>query len=153
MELDPSQLLLKRTITVKAVVTDRWKEEAQAQLQKQIDRLDGQLQQLEVQGHRTVRDIQQQHSGIAVTELPPQVRQQIDNVQIQVNQQKSQLLEQKNQILQQLQQVQTVQLGNEVNQGQIDSVFPIGIGDNLVKKLQVEVLLEDGIVREIRGEL
>ena len=65
MELDPSQLLLKRTITVKAVVTDRWKEEAQAQLQKQIDRLDGQLQQLEVQGHRTVRDIQQQQIGRA----------------------------------------------------------------------------------------
>jgi hypothetical protein len=29
----------------------------------------------------------------------------------------------------------------------------VGIGDNLVKKLQVEVLLEDGIVREIRGVL
>jgi len=153
MEIDSSQLLLKRTITVKAIVTDRWKEEAQAQLQKQIDRLDGQLQQLEVQGHRTVRDIQQQHAGVAVSDLPPQIRQQIDNVQIQVNQQKSKLLEQKNQILQQLQQVQTVQLGNEVNQGQIDSIFPIAIGDNLVQKLQVEVLLEDGIVREIRGEL
>jgi hypothetical protein len=32
-------------------------------------------------------------------------------------------------------------------------MFQVGIGDNLVKKLQVEVLLEDGIVREIRGVL
>jgi hypothetical protein len=153
MEFDPSKLLLKRTITVKAIVTERWKTEALEQLQKQIDRLDGQLQQLEVQGHRTIGDIQQQHPDTAPTDLPPLVRQQIDNVQIQINQKKSQLLEQKNQILQQLQQVQTVQLGQEVDQGQIESMFQVGLGENLVQKLQVEILLEDGIVREVRGVL
>ena len=153
MEIDNTKLLLKRSITVKAIVTPRWKEEAQDQLQKQIDRLDGQLQQLEVQGQRVVGDIQKQHPGVLPAQLPPTVRQQIDNVQIQVNQKKSQLLEQKNQILQQLQQVQVVELGNEVSQGQMDSFFYVKQGDNLLNKLQVEVLLEDGIVREIRGEL
>jgi len=40
-----------------------------------------------------------------------------------------------------------------VSQGQMDSFFYVKQGDNLLNKLQVEVLLEDGIVREIRGEL
>ena len=34
------QLLLKRPINVKAVVTNRWKDEAQQQLQVQINQID-----------------------------------------------------------------------------------------------------------------
>ena len=44
-----SNLMLKRAVTVKAIVTPRWKEEANQQLQNQINQLDGQLQQLEMQ--------------------------------------------------------------------------------------------------------
>ena len=79
--------------------------------------------------------------------------QQIDNIQIQVNQKKSELLEQKNQILQQLQQVQLLELDQEVNQGQIESFFRVETGDNLIKKMQVEVLLRDGVIEDIRGEV
>jgi hypothetical protein len=46
MDISSNQLLLKRGITVKAVVTPRWKDEAQQQLQGQMNQLDGQLQQL-----------------------------------------------------------------------------------------------------------
>ncbi|TAF53899.1 MAG: hypothetical protein EAZ60_18595 [Oscillatoriales cyanobacterium] len=130
------QLLLKRSINVKVVVTPRWKEEAQQQLQAQINQIDSQLQQLEMQ----------QPPG-------PQVMQQIENIQVQVNQRKSELLEQKNQNLQQLQQVQVLDLEQEVSQGQIDGTFTVGLGENLIQKMQVEVLLRDGIVEEIRGDI
>jgi hypothetical protein len=50
MDLPESQLMLKRSIAIKAVVTQRWKEETQQLLQSQISELDGQLQQLEIQG-------------------------------------------------------------------------------------------------------
>ncbi len=149
MDVSNSQLLLKRNVTVKAVVTPRWKEEAQQQLQAQINQLDGQLQQLEMQGQRTISEIQKQSSQPS----NPQTVQQIDNIQIQVNQKKSELLEQKNQILQQLQQVQLLELDQEVNQGQIESFFRVETGDNLIKKMQVEVLLRDGVIEDIRGEV
>lgn len=149
MDVSNSQLLLKRAITVKAIVTPRWKEEAQQQLQAQINQLDSQLQQLEMQGQRMIAEIQKQ----SLQPPGPQTVQQIDNIQMQVNQKKSELLEQKNQVLQQLQQVQMLELNQEVSQGQIESFFRVEPGDNLVEKMQVEILLRDGIVEEIRGDV
>lgn len=149
MEVSQSQLLLKRPVNIKAIVTPRWKEEAQQQLQLGINQIDSQLQQLEIQGSRAISEIQKQ----SLQPPSPQVMQQIDNIQIQVNQKKSELLEQKNQQLQQLQQVQTIELDQEVNQGQLEGFFKIAKGDNLVQKLQVEILLRDGVVEEIRGDI
>lgn len=143
------QLQLKRSINVKVVVTPRWKEEAQQQLQAQINQIDSQLQQLEMQGQRMVAEIQKQ----SLQPPGPQTLQQIENIQLQVNQRKSELLEQKNQSLQQLQQVQILDLEQEVSQGQIDGTFTVELGENLIQKMQVEVLLRDGIVEEIRGDI
>ena len=144
-----SNLTLKRAITVKAIVTNRWKEEANQQLQNQINQLDGQLQQLEMQAQRMIAEIQRQ----SIQPGSPQTLQQIDNIQIQVNQKKSELLEQKNRVLQQLQQVQMLEMEQEVNQGQIESFFTIEKGDSLVEKMQVEILIRDGIVEDIRDSL
>ncbi|MEY3329514.1 MAG: hypothetical protein RLZZ115_2397 [Cyanobacteriota bacterium] len=143
------QLLLKRPINVKAVVTNRWKDEAQQQLQVQINQIDSQLQQLEIQGQRMVAEIKRQ----SLQPLGPDAMQKIDSIQVEVNERKSQLLEQKNQNLQQLQQVQTLELEQEVVQGQIESIFTVIEGDNLVTKMQVEILLRDGLIEEIRGDI
>jgi predicted RNase H-like nuclease (RuvC/YqgF family) len=147
MDVSQSHLLLKRAVNIKAVVTPRWKEDAQQQLQAQINQIDNQLQQLEMQGQRMIAEIEKQ----SLKPMPIEVKQQIENIQMQVNQKKSELLEQKNQILQQLQQVQLLDLDQEVHQGQIDSVFRLEVGDNLIDKMQVEILMRDGIVEEIRG--
>ncbi len=150
MTVDESQsLLLKRPVNVKAIVTSRWKEEVQQQLQGQINQIDGQLQQLDLQGQRAIAEIQKQ----SIKPAGPQTAQQIENIQLQVNQKKSELLEQKNQQLQQLQQVQMMELEQEVNQGQLESFFRVSPGDNLVQKMQIEILLRDGVVEEIRGDV
>lgn len=149
MDVPKNQLLLRRAINVKVIVTPRWKEEAQQQLQSQINQIDSQLQQLEMQGQRMVSEIQKQ----SLKPPGPQTVQQIENVQLQVNQRKSELLEQKNQSLQQLQQVQMLEMEQEVSQGQIESLFVAEKGDNLVRKMQVEVLLRDGVIEDIRGDI
>jgi predicted RNase H-like nuclease (RuvC/YqgF family) len=149
MDVSQSHLLLKRSINVKAIVTPRWKEEAQQQLQAQINQLDSQLQQLEMQAQRMVAEIQKQ----SLTPPGPETIQQIESIQTQVNQRKSEFLEQKNQVLQQLQQVQMFELSQEVNQGQIDSFFEVKTGDNIIEKMQVEILLRDGVIEEIRGNI
>ncbi len=149
MEHVTSSLMLKRPITVKAIVTSRWKEEVQQQLQSQISQLDTQLQQLEMQGKRTVEEIQKQTKNPS----SPQTAKQIENIQTQVNQKKSELLNKKNQFLQQLQQVQLLELDQEVVQAQMESFFRVEKGDNLVKKLNVEIVLRDGVIEDIRGEI
>lgn len=149
MDESKSNLLLKRPVNIKAIVTPRWKEEVQQQLQGQINQIDAQLQQLDMQGQRAISEIQKQ----TLQPLSTQVSQQIESIQIQVNQKKSELLEEKNQQLQQLQQVQLLELDQEVSQGQIESFFRVELGDNLVRKMNVEILLRDGIVEEIRGDI
>ena len=149
MEVVTCSLMMKRPITVKAIVTSRWKEEVQQQLQNQITQLDQQIQQLEMQGKRTIEEMQKKTSDPSRV----QVTKQIENIQAQVNQKKGELLNKKNQLLQQLQQVQLLELDQEVVQAQMESFFRIEKGDNLVKKLNVEVVLRDGIVEEIRGEI
>jgi predicted RNase H-like nuclease (RuvC/YqgF family) len=147
MEVSNSHLLLQRSVNVKAIVTPRWKEEAQQQLQAQLNQLDNQLQQLEMQLQQVMSEIQKQ----SIQPPGPETVQQIENVKMQFNERKSEFLEQKNQALQQLQQVQTLELDQEVVQGQVNSTFRVEPGDNLIAKMQVEILLRDGIVEEIRG--
>lgn len=147
MEISKSHLLLQRNVNVKAIVTPRWKEEAQQTLQAQLNQIDTQLQQLEMQMQQVLTEVQRQ----TLQPASPEALQQSENIRMQFNQRKSELLEQKNQSLQQLQQVQMLELDQEVQQGQIGSVFRIDPGDNLIEKMNVEILLRDGIVEEIRG--
>lgn len=149
MDVSKPQLLLKRVVNVRAIVTPLWKEEVQQQLQTQINQTDQQLQQLDMEGQRAIAAIQKQ----SIQPPGPQVQQQIDNIQIQVNQRKSELLEQKNVSLQNLQQVQFLELDQEVNQFQMEGFFRVEPGDNLISKMQVEIVLRDGVVEEIRGDI
>ena len=149
MDYTNASLLLKRPVTVKAIVTAKWKEEVTQQLQKQIAQLDKQTQQLEMQGKRTIDEITKQAGGVASI----QVKKQSENIMGQVNQKKAEMLEKKNQFLQQLQQIQLLELDQEVVQAQMESFFRLQKGDNLVRKLNVEVVLRDGVVEQIRGEL
>lgn len=149
MDVSNSKLLLKRNTIIKAIVTPRWKEEVQQQLQGQINQIDTQLQQLEMQAQQMISEIQKQ----SIQPPGPQVQQQIESVKMQANQRQREMLDQKNQILQNLQQVQTLEMGQEVASGQMDSFFYLERGDDLIKKMQVEVVLRDGVVEEIRGDL
>ena len=149
MEPSNLELMLKRVVNVKVIVTPLWKEEVQQQLQEQINQTDQQLQQLDMEGQRTISVIQKQ----GLQPPGPQTIQQIDNIQLQINQKKSELLEQKNQLLQNLQQIQYLDLEQEVNQFQMESFFQVKTGDNLISKMQVEIVLRDGVIEEIRGEV
>jgi hypothetical protein len=149
MDILSDQLLLRRAIPVKAIVTPLWKEEAQLQLQGQINQLDSQLQQLELQIQQMMTELKKQLIG----QPSGAVNDQIQDLQVQGNARKSELLEQKNQVLQQLNQIQVLDMEQEVEQGQIDNFFYIKKGDHLIRRMQVEVVLRDGIVEDIRGEI
>jgi hypothetical protein len=149
MDVSSTNLLLKRPVNLKVVVTPRWKEEVQQQLQAQINQVDTEIQQLDLQGQRMIAEIQKQ----SLQPPGPQVAQQIESIQGQVNQRKSELLDQKNQVLQNLQQVQVLEFEQEVVQGQLEGIFRVELGDNLVNKMQVEILMRDGVVEEIRGDV
>lgn len=147
--MEVSNLMIQRQVNIKAIVTPRWKDEAQQNLQSQLNNVDSQLQSLDMQLQQVLSEIQKQ----SIQPPGPEAMQQMENVKMQFNQAKSELLEQKNQVLQQLQQIQVLDMNQEVDQGQVVSTFKIQVGDNLISKMNVELLLRDGIVEDIRGDV
>lgn len=141
---DIQEIMLKRAVNIKVIVTPRWKEETLQILQSQINQIDARTQQIDVQVQRAITELKKQPAS-------PQVTEQISSIQFQANDEKSKLLDQKNQILTQLTQVQTLEMEQEVNQGQLDGYFTVKVGENLIEKMQVEVVIRDGVVQELRG--
>jgi hypothetical protein len=140
-------LTIKRTITVRAVVTPRWKEDAERELSNAISNLDQQLAQLEQEGQRVVDEIRRQSAN----PLDPRVQEQVASVQQQVGVKRAEFEEQKRQVLEQQSQVRELQMEQIVDQGQIESTCEVRVGDNLVEKLQVAILVRDGVIEAIEG--
>ncbi len=136
---------IKRSITVRAVVTPAWKEEAERELSNAISTTDKQLGELEKEGQQIVDGVRSQSPN----PLDPRVQQQVAQVQEQVAAKRSEFEEQKRNLLQQQAQVRELEMEQIVEQGQIDSFCDLKVGDNLVSKMGVSILVRDGIVEEI----
>jgi F0F1-type ATP synthase membrane subunit b/b' len=144
---DGTTLSIKRTITVRAVVTPRWKEEAERELSNALSNFDAQLAQLEQEGQQVIDQIRRQSAN----PLDPRVQEQVGSVQQQVAAKRAELEEQKRQVLEQQRQVRELEMEAIVEQGQIESFTDVGVGDNLVQKLQAAVLVRDGVIEAIEG--
>ncbi|MCU0528675.1 MAG: YlqD family protein [Prochlorococcaceae cyanobacterium] len=142
-------ITIKRTITVRAVVTPLWKEDAERELTNALVNSDSQLAQLEREGQQVVDEIRRQ----SLNPLDPRVQEQVASVQQQVSAKRAELEEQKRQILEQQRQVRELELEQVVEQGQLESVIDVQVGDNLVEKLQAAVLVRDGVIQAIEGAL
>jgi hypothetical protein len=113
-------ITIKRTITVRAVVTPRWKEDAERELSNALANSDGQLAQLEQEGQQLIDEIRRQ----SLNPLDPRVQEQVASVQQQVAAKRAELEEQKRQILEQQRQVRELEMEQIVEQGQLESVVP-----------------------------
>ncbi len=144
---DGITLTIKRSITVRAVVTPLWKEEAERELATAISNSDLQLSQLEQEGQQITDQIRRQSAN----PLDPRVQEQVESVQQQVSVKRAELEEQRRQLLEQQRQVRELEYEAVVEQGQLESQVSVAVGDNLVQKLQAAVLVRDGVIEAIEG--
>ena len=140
-------LQIKRTISVRAVVTPRWKEDAERELSNAVSNSDAQLAQLEQEGQQVIDEIRRQSAN----PLDPRVQDQVASVQEQVGAKRAELEQQRRQMLDQQRQVRELDMEQIVEQGQLESFCDVQVGDNLVQKLQVAVLVRDGVIQAIEG--
>ncbi len=138
-------LTIKRSITVKAVVTPSWKEEAEKELSNAISASDQQLAQLEQEGQQFINEVRNQSAN----PLDPRVQEQVGQIQQQVAAKRSEIEEQKRNLLQQQVQIRELEMEQIVEQGQIESLCELKVGENLVKKMQVSITVRDGVVESI----
>ena len=144
---DGTTFTIKRQITVRAVVTPRWKEDAERELSNAISSFDQQIAQLEQEGQRLVDEIRRQ----SINPLDPRVQEQVGSLQQQVAAKRAELEEQKRQVLDQQRQVRELGMEEIVDQGQLESFCQVGVGDNLVEKLQAAVVVRDGVIEAMEG--
>ena len=143
---DGTTLSIKRSITIRAVVTPAWKEEAERELSGAISTTDQQLAQLEQEGQQVVDEVRRQSAN----PLDPRVQEQVGQVQQQVAAKRAELEEQKRNLLQQQAQVRELEMEQIVEQGQLESFCDLQVGDNLVSKMQVAVVVRDGVIESIQ---
>jgi len=143
-----SSITIKRSITIRAVVTPSWKEEAEREISSAIATSDEQLAQLEKEGQQVVDGLRTQSAN----PLDPRIQEQVAQVQQQVAAKRSELEEQKRNLLQQQAQVRELEMEQVVEQGQIESFCDLKVGDNLVSKMQVSLLVRDGVVESINQD-
>ena len=142
---DGTILTIKRPITVRAVVTPTWKEEAEREISNGIANCDQQLAQLEQEGQQVVDEVRRQSAN----PLDPRVQEQVAQIQQQVAAKRSEIEEQNRGLLQQQAQVRELELEQIVEQGQLESTCELAVGDNLVQKMQVSIVVRDGVVQAI----
>jgi len=146
---DGTILTIKRPITVRAVVTPTWKEEAEREISNGIANCDQQLAQLEQEGQQVVDEVRRQSAN----PLDPRVQEQVAQIQQQVAAKRAEIEEQKRGLLQQQAQVRELELEQIVEQGQLESTCELAVGDNLVQKMQVSIVVRDGVVQAIEEAL
>lgn len=129
---------VKRTIVVKAIVTERFKGETLEAIKSSLSRIDLELQQMEFQGKRTISGLEKQNVKHAVA-----LRQQLDA-------EREKRLEAKKRLQNQQQEVDRWQVGEEVIQGTVEGSIDLRIGDSLTSVLACEIVVKDGIVVDIR---
>lgn len=128
-----------RPIIIKAVVTNKLKEEMALQTHQSLQQIEIQLTKLEQQAAawRKKASSEQEAQTLKILQKIKEDRQKLS--------------ENKQSLLTRLKQIAELKLGQEVVQGKVDGLTSIKIGDAWKDIAQAEIVLKDGIVTALRG--
>ena len=133
---------LKRTVTIKAIVTDDFKTYLKQELQQAIQDLDNKLNEVVAQGNKLVEQLQAQGQ-----------EDQIKVIQQQMELDKQQQTAAKADLEKKINDASLLALDSEFVQGTIDGFVSVKSGDNLYEKLgALEIVVKDGLIQDIRGD-
>ncbi len=134
-------ITITRPVVIKVRVTENYKKVVAAELQKAVQRLDLELQHLDFQMKKLAVELGKKNSqGLAAA------KQQIEA-------QTHERLQKKQTLLEKIKEVSMLTPGTEITHGRVESLTELKVGDDWNKIMNIEVLVEDGIVQEIRRGL
>lgn len=129
---------ITRKIVLKQLVTENFKKKAVSELQ-------GSLKQIEVEMDHFDKQYRKMITEFTVKGLP-----QADELKAQYQAEKERKNALKQQLSEQFKAAQALELGSEIVHSIIDGPAEVNVGDNFDQLNRHEILLEDGIVKEIR---
>jgi len=134
-----ASVTVRRSVLLKAIVTDKLKEEVSAELQEAADEIARRIEELDTAGRRYITDLQR-------TDL-----QRAMALRSQVETEKRRQDEVRARLLQRREEVGTWEKGTEVVRGTIEGYVEVNEGDNLAVLLGgTELVVEDDTVKAIR---
>jgi F0F1-type ATP synthase membrane subunit b/b' len=131
-------LLVKRQVTVKARLTEALRQQLAADFGEAVRKLDTELSQLDFQSKRLLAEAERQGPDHAAT------------VGSRLGEERRRRAEQRSRILASQKELGLMPLGTEIVQGTLEGLTELRVGDNLASVSRAEVVIEDGIVVEIR---
>jgi hypothetical protein len=138
---------LMRQVAVKAIVTENFKNQVGGEINRNLQQIDAELQQLEFKAKRAVADIEKR----SPQPMPANERVQIDTIRQQVEAEKMRLLQLKEEMTGQSQALAELPLGSVVTQFTVENPVEVRIGENIFQRLEGgEILVKDGVIQEIR---
>jgi putative N-acetylmannosamine-6-phosphate epimerase len=135
---------LQRTVTIKVIVTEEFKNYLVAELARTMKNLDTQVVRMEDQGKKLIENLKKQGE---------KTKQQISTIVQQINLDKQQQTIAKADLSKKMDEAKALKIGSEFVQGTVNGWVSLEKGDNLYKKIgALELIVKDGIVQEIKGE-
>lgn len=134
---------LKRTVTIKAIVTEDFKNYLTYELETAIKDLQQKIQGMEQQGKALIDSLQSEGSS-----------DQIKSIEQQLKLEKQQQQNVINDLTRRIEEAKGLQLDTEFVQGTIDGFVGVKVGDNLYQKLgALEIIVKDGIIQDLKGDM
>jgi len=134
-----ASVTIRRNILLRAIVTERLRDEVSEELQEAADQIAARIEELDTAGRRYITDLQRTDLQRAMA-----LRQQME-------QEKQRQEQVRDNLLQRKQQVAEWKDGDEVVRGTIEGYVDVNVGDNLAVLLGgTEIVVEDDKVKEIR---
>ncbi len=136
-------ITLKRTVTIKAIVTDSFQKYLRHEIDSSVAELENKLKIVEDQGKLLMESLMKSGSADQISAITQQI--QMERQQQEMA--KADLQKRKEEIAQ-------LKMDSEFVQGTIDGFVGVKVGDNLYQKLGgLEIVIKDGLVLEIRGDV
>lgn len=136
---------LIRQIAVRAIVTENFKVQVGAEIQRNIEQVDAELQQLEFKVKRAMVEIEKR------ADETTDVSAQIESIRSQAEAEKARLSQMKDEMQSQHQALQELPVGSVITQFTVENPVEVHVGENIFQRLEGgEILVKDGIIQEIR---
>lgn len=144
--MEMKSIRVKRPIKIKTIVTDKFKQQVQEEISKEIHLLDSQIMQLELQS-KQIQDQMSEFSSLYGDHSVDQIQQALEEIAKRLQQ----ISELKNEMVSQKESISHLALNNVIITGNLENYVELKTGENIYEKFrEAEILVKDGIIQEIK---
>lgn len=145
--MTPNSIKVKRSITIKTIVTNQFKKQTTEELNKELHLLENQILQLELQ-NKQIQDQAASYASMYNGNEAKQIQEALAEIAAKIQQMnifKQELHSQKESITH-------MALDNMIITGSLENYVELNIGENIYDKFkEAEIIVKDGIIQEIRS--